>query len=94
MQDMAGKGRSGRYAKPERTARGDRAGARTHPERRPRGEAHYAAKLQARQVDEIRRRYTAGGVSQAALAAEFGVTQTTVSRIVIGKGWRGAIQSA
>lgn len=94
MHDMAAKGHSGRYTKPERTARGDRAGARTHPERRPRGADHYAAKLTTEQVAHIRGRYAGGGISQAALGQEFGVGQTAVSRIVIGKGWREAIQSA
>jgi hypothetical protein len=35
-------------------------------------------------VAEIRRRYAAGGVSQALLAQEYGVSQATLSRIVNG----------
>lgn len=45
------------------------------------------AKLTERDVAEIRRRYDLGGVYQYELAEEFGVTQTTVSRITRRKGW-------
>jgi len=34
---------------------------------------------------EVRRRYAVGGVSQCALAHEFGVTQTTISNVVTRK---------
>jgi predicted transcriptional regulator len=35
------------------------------------------------QAREIRERYALGGISQAALAGEYGVTQTAVSSIVL-----------
>lgn len=50
-----------------------------------RGERGPAAKLSSAQVAEIRSRYAIGGVSQQALADEFGVRQPLVSRIVAGK---------
>jgi predicted transcriptional regulator len=39
------------------------------------------------QVQEIRDRYAAGGISQQALADEYGVRQNTISRIVLRKVW-------
>lgn len=45
------------------------------------GETHYNAKLSAADVQYIRDMYTIG-TSQAGLAAEFGVSHTTISRIV------------
>jgi len=50
------------------------------------GEAHYRAKLTADQVSAIRARYAAGE-TQVALAREFGVSQTNISRIVRGTTW-------
>lgn len=50
-----------------------------------RGENSPGAKLTAAQVSEIRARYAAGGISQQALADEFGVRQPLVSRIISGK---------
>lgn len=41
------------------------------------------------QVREIRDRYEAGGVKQAELADEFGVSRSNISLIVIRKNWRG-----
>lgn len=51
------------------------------------GERHHASKLSAEQINEIRRRYAAGGILQRELAAEFGVLQGHVSRIVSAKRW-------
>ena len=64
-------------------ASGDRNGSRTHPERRSRGEHHYAAKLSQRDVTAIRR-LVANGVTQRAAAARYGVTPSHVSRIISG----------
>jgi hypothetical protein len=47
-----------------------------------RGESHPMAKLTLAQVQEIRRRYRAGGITQAHLGAEYGVDQTTVSDLL------------
>jgi HNH endonuclease len=51
------------------------------------GTAHHQAKLSDVQVLEIIERKRAGEV-QAALAREYGVSETTVSRIVLGSAWR------
>lgn len=48
------------------------------------GERMWSAKLTDAQVEEIRRRYTAGGVSQRALAAEYGVWHQHISELVRG----------
>jgi DNA-binding transcriptional regulator YiaG len=49
-----------------------------------RGERHHRAALTDAQAQEIRRRY-AQGLSQSAVAQEFGVSQITVSRVVRGE---------
>lgn len=78
--DMVAKGRQ---------AKGDRHGARTHPERVPRGEHNKGGgKLTATQVREIRRAYAAREANQVTLAARFGVTQGLVSAIVRGAVWQ------
>lgn len=46
------------------------------------------------QAIEIRERYKAGGVSQRALAAEYGIGQATVSNIVTGHTWSHADETA
>lgn len=51
-----------------------------------RGERHGMAKLRACDVEAIIRRFQAGEM-QADLAAEFGVTQPTISRYVNRKRW-------
>lgn len=53
-----------------------------------RGTASPNSRLTDDQVAEIRRRYAAGGVSQQKLADEYGVNQTTVSRVVSEKTYR------
>lgn len=50
-----------------------------------RGPRNGRTKLSTQQVDEIRREYEAGGVSQYALADTYGVTQATISKIVLRK---------
>jgi hypothetical protein len=47
-----------------------------------RGEAHHATTLTDVEVATIRVRYAAGGVSQRVLAAEYGVHQGTIWRII------------
>lgn len=63
----------------EKMARGRHRGAR--------GERSSAAKLTREKVESIKARYAIGGVKQKALAAEFGVRQQQISRIVNGKRW-------
>jgi hypothetical protein len=58
-------------------------------ERTPRtfvyGNGHPSTKLSDAQADAIRRRYASGGVTQAALADEYGVHYSHISLIVNGK---------
>lgn len=56
-----------------------------------RGEAHWMSKLTEAKAAEIRRAYAKPGATQAGVAAQFGVAQMTVSRIVRRDpkgGWR------
>lgn len=48
----------------------------------------YASKLTAIQAREIRERYHAGGITNAQLAAEYGVAKSTIVWITTGKHWR------
>jgi len=94
MDDAANKGRMAagdqnamrRY--PDRVARGERHGYKTHPEAIKHGIQFPQSKLTETDVRAIRARYAAGGISQAALGAMYGVSQMVVSRIVRGTGWR------
>lgn len=52
-----------------------------------RGEEHGRAKLTWAIVEEARMRYAAGGVSQQALADEYGVAQPVLSRALRGVTW-------
>ncbi len=58
--------------------------------RNSRGETHPIAKLTAAQVDEVRRRYRRKSRvdNQYTLAAEFGVSQQQISKIIRGSRWR------
>lgn len=56
---------------------------RMHP-----GEQNGGAKLTEDDVREIRRRYRAGGISQSALAREYGLCQASVHELISGKTWR------
>jgi hypothetical protein len=51
------------------------------------GESNGCAKLTADQVEEIRRRYAAGNVTQTALAREYGVSRFPIWAIVHNKKW-------
>jgi hypothetical protein len=51
------------------------------------GETHYASKLNAEKVREIRRRVAAGEVHKT-VAADFGVNRQQVTKIVNGQAWR------
>lgn len=69
-----------------RQARGDGHGARLHPESRPRGERVWAAKLESAQVKEIRSR-AERGETKSSLARAFGVSPSTICKIVLGRAW-------
>lgn len=70
-----------------RVARGDRHYTRRNPEAVLRGHQHGCAKLTPDDVRAIRRR-AAQGETQLALGEEFGVTQTTIFKIVHRQRWR------
>jgi hypothetical protein len=60
--------------------------------RQARGERNGRAKLRQLDVDEIRRLYQAGGISQRALANQFSVDHTTVRDILSDEIWAAAYQ--
>ena len=95
--------RNGRHTHPERTARGERHGSRTHPgcaargdrsgsrtrpERRTRGEMVWTAAVNTSQVQEIRTRHRAGGVTHRQLAAEYGVSIWAIADIINRRTWK------
>jgi len=57
-------------------------------QRNARGIRQHDAKLTDALVREIRERYAAGGVTQKALAAEYGVTQPTIGYVARRATWR------
>ncbi|TMC47257.1 MAG: hypothetical protein E6J20_20010 [Chloroflexi bacterium] len=71
-----------------RSAKGDRSGPRTHPERFMRGETHWKARPKVADVRTIRRRVAEGPVSLAALGREYGVNSATIGKVVQYKIWR------
>jgi hypothetical protein len=77
---MTAKGRN-------RTARGERNGKYTHPERTARGERVGSAKLTETKVLEMRRLARAGMTKQA-IASQFEVSDGLVGQIVRRKIWR------
>lgn len=60
----------------------------TAPGYHAKGERHGSAKLTDRQAAEIAAAYKNGGVTQRALAAQYGVSQRTVAKIALGIGWK------
>ena len=57
------------------------------PLRKMHGSANKNAKLTEDVVREIRRRYAQGGISQQALADEYGVSQSKISDAIHRKTW-------
>jgi len=57
--------------------------------RQANGETFASSKLTQEQVDAIRRKYANGGVTQQALADEFGTTQCNISHICLRRIWKG-----
>jgi lambda repressor-like predicted transcriptional regulator len=51
------------------------------------GERSNSAKLTTQRVNEIRSRYQAGGVTLRSLAAEYGVHNSTIERVLKGRTW-------
>lgn len=56
--------------------------------RNARGQKIYRAKLTPALVKEIRRRYAAGGIFQYELAAEYGMTQGAINKVIIRATWK------
>lgn len=51
------------------------------------GEKNGKAKLTERQVKSIRKRYRQGGITQKALARDYGVSETTIFYVCSGERW-------
>jgi hypothetical protein len=66
--------------------RGDANVTRQHPEKWQ-GERNGQAKLTRRDVRAIRRAYARAGVSQAALAEQYGVSQSAVGMVIRRVNW-------
>lgn len=75
-------------SKPERLARGDRAGLRVHPERAPMGERNRHAKLTEELVRSLRKEYAATKSEYAVLGKKYGVTAGTVGKIIRRDIWK------
>ena len=52
------------------------------------GEDHWASKLTEEDVAKIREVYRTGTISQAKLAREYGVSRSTINKIIRGKLWK------
>lgn len=66
---------------------GERNGMNLHPEKRTRGERNGMAKLSQEEVNQIRKRYIEGDITQCDLATEYKIHQSTVSSIVNRRHW-------
>lgn len=55
---------------------------------RPQGENHRSAKLSARQVEQIRVEYAAGGITQQQLADRYDTSRANIGLIVNHKNWK------
>jgi len=96
VADMDAKGRrqpargdrNGARLHPETRLRGDKNPMRAHPELVPRGEKHGMAKLTDEQVCQIRDRYGCKEMSARALGPLYGVSKTTILRAVHGHSWQ------
>lgn len=52
-----------------------------------RGEKHHLSILTRKNIQYIKSKYDAGGITQLMLANKFGVSQTTISSIITNKTW-------
>lgn len=75
------------HLRPELIPRGDRAGARKHPERVVRGERCHSAKLTEPDVVLIRK-LASSGVPISDLAHQFGIAKVNVRKVVQGRNWK------
>lgn len=74
------------HKKPERLARGDNNGSRTHPEKLKRGSEMHNSKINEEDVKEIRSLKELG-VHNIILTKMYGVTRTNIQYIVGYKSW-------
>jgi hypothetical protein len=86
--DRNAKGRTakGDHVDPEKRARGERHGRKTHPSSTARGERTGSSKLTEQDVLDIRSEY-ARGVTMTAIGARRGVSKSTVRAIVVRRTW-------
>lgn len=66
----------------------DNAKDRDRKGRQARGERSFLSRLTEKQVKEIRRKFSEGGVTKVQLAKEFGVTDPAIGAIVRRKVWK------
>lgn len=52
------------------------------------GDGHFGAILTTDQVREIRKAYKAGGITQRAMAKQYGVSPTAINQIITRKRWK------
>lgn len=52
------------------------------------GEKHHKSKVTESEVQEIRRRYAQGGISQRKLGKQYGISGDAVNKIVNFKTWK------
>ncbi len=81
---MISRKRAGWITKPQNWARGDRSGARLHPERILRGDAHPSTKIPDARIPEIFA-MRADGMLLREIALQFDVTDVLISSILKGK---------
>lgn len=67
-----------------------RKGKMSHHKQRLGGELHWRAKLDNKQIEQIRILYATGEYDQADIAADFGVNASAISFIVTGKSYKDA----
>lgn len=78
--------KSGRYTHPEKTARGSKHGRTTKPWKTARGEKCGVSRFTNEMIFDIRKR-AAEGVKQSYLAKEYGTTKAHLNRIVKRRLW-------
>lgn len=61
---------------------------RTGPTNPVKGERHHKAKLNSEKVKAIREEYSLGGTSHKKLGLKYGVRDTSIRMILIGKHWK------
>jgi hypothetical protein len=76
--------RKGRFHPPT----GENHPFRKNPDLIPRGECRGGAKLNPEKVIEMRKRYSAGGISMNSLGKQFGVSASVCHSVVRGKTWK------